>query len=215
MSREPDDPAAPLPPERFDEILRRKAPGFPRSLEPAVIASVSIFLAELDRWRRRTNLTGALTPEELAEHALESLVGSELIVNGERVIDIGSGAGFPGLPLAILRSDLAVTLLEPRGKRAAFLRHVGRTLGLPNTTGLEGRIEEVGGQTFSVATTRAVGSFSRWIGEARFLGPRGLLVAWTTQPDQVALELPGFLLERSVPVPGSARRQIAAFRKRS
>jgi 16S rRNA (guanine527-N7)-methyltransferase len=215
MSREPDDPAAPLPPERFDEILRRKAPGFPTSLEPAVIASVSIFLAELDRWRRRTNLTGALTPEELAAHALESLLGSELIVNGERVIDIGSGAGFPGLPLAILRPDLAVALLEPRAKRAAFLRHVGRALGLPNTTVLEGRIEEVGGQTFSVATTRAVGSFSRWIGESRFLGARGLLLAWTTQPEQVALELPGFLLEQSVPVPGSDRRQIAAFRKRS
>lgn len=215
MSREPDDPAAPLPPERFEEILRRKAPGFLTSLDPAVIASVSIFLAELDRWRRRTNLTGTLTADELAEHALESLVGSELIANGERVIDIGSGAGFPGLPLAILRSDLAVTLLEPRGKRAAFLRHVGRTLGLPNATVLEGRIEEVGAQTFSVATTRAFGGFSRWIGESRFLGARGLLLAWTTQPAQVALELPGFLLERSVPVPGSARRQIAAFRKRS
>jgi 16S rRNA (guanine527-N7)-methyltransferase len=215
MSREPDDPAAPLPPERFDEILRRKAPGFSTSLDPVVIASVSIFLAELDRWRRRTNLTGPLTAEELAEHALESLVGSELIANGERVIDIGSGAGFPGLPIAILRSDLAVTLLEPRGRRAAFLRHVGRALKLANATVLEGRIEEVGGQTFSVATTRAVGSFSRWIGESRFLGARGLLLAWTTEPEKLAQELPGFELERSVPVPGSARRQIAAFRRRS
>ena len=184
-------------------------------MDHAAIASVSVFLAELDRWRRRTNLTGALTPDELAEHALESLVGSELIINRERVIDIGSGAGFPGLPLAILRPDLAVTLLEPRARRAAFLRHVGRTLELPNATVLEGRIEEVGGQTFSVATTRAVGSFSRWIGEARFLEPRGLLLAWTTEPEKVARELPGFLLERSVPVPGSARRQIAAFRKQS
>jgi 16S rRNA (guanine527-N7)-methyltransferase len=213
MSREPDDPAAPLPPEGFDEILRRKAPMFSTSPDPAVIASVSVFLAELDRWRRRANLTGALTVDELAEHALESLVGSELIVNGERVVDIGSGAGFPGLPLAILRPDLEVNLLEPRGKRAAFLRHVVRTLKLQNTAVLEARIEEVGGQTFAVATTRAVGSFSSWIGEAGFLEPRGLFLAWTTEPEKMARELAGFVLERSIPVPGSARRQVAAFRK--
>jgi 16S rRNA (guanine527-N7)-methyltransferase len=213
MSREPDDPAAPLPPERFDEILRRKAPGFSVLPDDTAIASVSFYLAELDRWRRRTNLTGALTADELAEHALESLAGSTLIVNVERVIDIGSGAGFPGLPIAILRPDLSVVLLEPRGKRAAFLRHVVRALKLPNATVLEARIQEVGGQTFGVATTRAVGDFASWIGDSAFLVPRGLLLAWTTEPEKVAQELPGFLLERSVLVPGSARRQIAVFRK--
>ncbi len=213
MSHEPDDPAAPLPPERFEEILRQRAPGFSTIPTPEVIAELSVFLAELDRWRRRTNLTGALTAEELSDHALEALVGSDLIANGERVVDIGSGAGFPGLPLAILRSDIVMTLLEPRGKRAAFLRHVVRTLGLAGTTVLEARIEEVGGQTFGIATTRAVGSFSRWVGDARFLGSRGLLLAWTTEPDSVARDLPGFTLERRIPVPGSARRQIVAFRK--
>lgn len=214
MSREPDEPAAPLPPERFEEILRRQAPRFSTSPESAGVPALSVFLAELDRWRRRTNLVGALSTEELAEHALESLVGSELITNGERVIDIGSGAGFPGLPLAIFRTDLSMTLLEPRGKRAAFLRHAVRTLKLANTTVREARIEEVGGQTFAVATTRAVGGFSTWIGEALFLDPRGLLLAWTTGAQEVARELPGFELERTIHVPGSTRRQVAAFRKR-
>jgi 16S rRNA (guanine527-N7)-methyltransferase len=215
MSREPDEPAAALPPERFDEILRRRAPDF--SVGPGLqdFTALSAFLAELDRWRRKTNLTGALSADELAEHVLEGLVGSELIANGERVIDIGSGAGFPGLPLAIVRRDLSMTLLEPRGKRAAFLRHVVRTLGLENTKVLEARIEEVGGQTYAVATTRAVGGFSSWIGQARFLDSRGLLLAWTTEADEVARELPGFELEQRIPVPGSARRLIAAFRKRS
>ena len=214
MSREPDEPAAPLPPERFEEILRRRAPHFPHRRSPRASGALAVFLAELDRWRRRTNLVGALSTEELAEHALEALVGSELIPNGERVIDIGSGAGFPGLPLAICRADLSMTLLEPRGKRAAFLRHIVRTLKLTNTTVLEARIEEVGGQTFGVATSRAVGGFARWIGDARFLEPGGLLLAWTTEAEEVAGELPGFGLETSVPVPGSARRQVAAFRRR-
>jgi 16S rRNA (guanine(527)-N(7))-methyltransferase RsmG len=214
MSREPEEPAAPLPSERFYEILRRKAPDFSVAPGPRGFTALSVFLAELDRWRRKTNLTGALSADALAEHALEGLVGSELIANGERVIDIGSGAGFPGLPLAIVRADLSMTLLEPRGKRAAFLRHVVRTLGLKNTIVMEARIEEVGGQTYAVATTRAVGGFSGWIGQSRFLDARGLLLAWTTEADEVARELPGFELERSIPVPGSARRQIAAFRKR-
>jgi 16S rRNA (guanine527-N7)-methyltransferase len=215
MSREPVEPAAPLPPDRFEEILRRKAPDFAITPGPVDFTALSVFLAELDRWRRKTNLTGALSAEELAEHALEALVGSELIANGERVIDIGSGAGFPGLPLAILRTDLSMTLLEPRGKRAAFLRHVVRTLGLKNTNVVEARIEEVGGQTFGIATTRAVGGFSSWIGQARFLDSLGLLLAWTTDAEKVAQELPGFVLGRSLSVPGSSRRRIAAFRKRS
>ena len=215
MSREPVEPEAPLPPDRFREILRRKAPEF--EIDPGRLdfRGLSVFLAELDRWRRKTNLAGALTADELAAHALEALVGAELIANGERVIDIGSGAGFPGLPLAIVRTDLFMTLLEPRSKRAAFLRHVVRTLELTNTAVHEARIENVGGQTFAIATTRAVGGFSSWMGQARFLDAHGLLLAWTTDADGVARELPGFELERSLPVPGSARRRIAAFRKRS
>jgi 16S rRNA (guanine527-N7)-methyltransferase len=214
MSREPER-AAPLSPERFEEILGRRAPDFSIEPRPPVLTALSVFLAELDRWRRRTNLTGALSAHELVEHVLEALLGSDLIANGKRVIDIGSGAGFPGLPLAIARGDLAMTLLEPRGKRAAFLRHVVRTLELSNTAILESRIEDVGGQTFAVATTRAVGGFSDWIGQARFLDSRGLLLAWTTEAEELARELSGFELERSVPVPGSARRLIAAFRRGS
>jgi len=201
-------PADPLPPERFEEILRRRAPALGLAAVP-----LSRYLSELDRWRRRVNLTGNLTAEDLAEHVLESIFGSDLILHGARVVDIGSGAGFPGLPLAIARPDLAVTLVEPRGKRAAFLRHAARHLGLAGVAVLEARIEEVGGQTFDVATTRAVGSFADWIGDAGFLEPGGVLLAWTTEPTKIASELPLFVLARAVAIPGSAKRQIAAFRK--
>ena len=211
MSREPADP---LPPERFEEILRRRAPLIGVELERDRVEPLSRYLAELDLWRRRVNLTGNLSAEELTDHTLESLVASDLIAHGERVVDIGSGAGFPGLPLAIFRRDLTLALVEPRSKRTAFLRHVLRTLGLSNVTVLEARIEEVGGQTFGVATTRAVGNYGSWLGKATFLGPSGVLLAWTTDPEKVAAELPGFGLEQVVAIPGSAKRQIAAFRKR-
>jgi 16S rRNA (guanine527-N7)-methyltransferase len=211
MSREPADP---LPPERFEEILRRRAPVLGIVLEGDRVEPLSRYLSELDHWRRRVNLTGNLSAEELSDHTLESLVASGLIAHGEQVVDIGSGAGFPGLPLAVFRPDLIVSLVEPRAKRTAFLRHVARTLGQANVTVIEARIEDVGGQTFGFATTRAVGGYGSWIGKAAFLRPRGVLLAWTTDPAAVARELPGLELARALAIPGSARRAIGVFVKR-
>lgn len=213
MSPGPQD-ALPVPPEGFEKFLAAQ-PGFGVPLSDTVVSVVAVYLAELDRWRRKTNLTGHLSARELARHALESVLPIDIIVHGERVVDIGSGAGLPGLPLAIARRDLDVTLVEPRRKRCVFLRHVARTLDLANVRVLERRIEEVGGQTFGVATTRAVGNFAQWLRGAGFLDPGGRILAWTTERRELAEALgPSFELERSIPIPGSAKRQIAVFRKR-
>jgi 16S rRNA (guanine527-N7)-methyltransferase len=206
-------PAHPLPPERFEDLLREEAAA--SSLSCASMVSLSRYLSELDHWRRRINLTGQLTAEDLVDHALESLVPSDLLSGSGSLIDIGSGAGLPGAPLAIVSPDISVTLLEPRARRAAFLRHLVRALPLPNTRVLESRIEEVGGQTFGAAATRAVGRLDRLLRNAPFLEPGGLLLLWTTEPDERARELPAFELELVRPVPGSRRRVVAAFRKRS
>jgi 16S rRNA (guanine527-N7)-methyltransferase len=211
MSRAPE---APLPAERFADLLAGRTSTFGLTLDAGTLSGMAAYLAELDRWRQTTNLTGRLSPEELSDHALEALVASPLIADGERVADIGSGAGFPGLPLAIGRPRVAFTLIEPRGKRAAFLRHAVRALGLQNTTVLEARIEKVGGQTFDAATTRAVGGFDAWMGDAGFLSRGGRLLAWTTDPAAVSSELgPRFRLGRDVPIPGSRVRRIAVFER--
>lgn len=205
---------SPLAPEGYARLLRNLCPGFSLDLAAPAIAGLASYLAELDLWRRRINLTGNLSAEELASHALESVLGAGLIAHGERVVDIGSGAGFPGLPLAIARPDLSVTLVEPRGKRCAFLRHVARSVSLENLRVIEGRIEEVGGQTFDVATTRAVGDLPGLLGNAPSLEPGGALMAWTTEPEALAASLePGFSLERTIAVPGSSRRRIACYRR--
>ena len=108
-----------------------------------------------------------------------------------------------------------MTLVEPRGKRAAFLRHVVRALTLPNVAVIEARIENVGGQTFDAATTRAVGGFGAWIGDAAFLRGGGRLLAWTTDPAAVGRELgPRFRLGRELSIPGSRARKVAVFEKR-
>lgn len=209
MSRAPADS---LPPERFEELLRREEPA--TALSPDQASLLARYLSELDRWRRRTNLTGPLTASELVEHAVEALVPIELLTPAVSLVDIGSGAGFPGLPLAIARPDVSVTLLEPRSRRAAFLRHVARTLPLPNAAVHEARIEKVGGQTFGVAAVRAVGRLDRILGEGRFLDPHGLLFLWTTEPGQRGRELPAFGLETVLPIPGTRSRAVAVFRKR-
>ena len=208
MSRTPADP---LPPEHFEELLRAGAA--PSPYPPRTTVLLGRYLSELDAWRRRINLTGRLTARELSEHALESIVPIALLPQSATLIDIGSGAGFPGVPLAIARPDLRLTLLEPRVKRAAFLRHVARVLPLPGAVIEEARIENVGGQTFEAAATRAVGGLEQVIGNTAFLAPGGILLLWTTRQQERARELSPLHLAEVLPIPGSNRRVIAAFRK--
>lgn len=121
----------------------------------------------------------------------------------------------PGVPLAISRPDLSVTLLEPRVKRAAFLRHVVRNVPVENARVVEKRAEELSDEAYDVATTRAVGAVARVLRGAKFLGRQGGLLAWTTEPEEMEDALaPVFSLETVVAVPDSHRRVIALFRKR-
>jgi len=204
----------PLSPEAFRALLGRGASPFGLELSTESQEALASYLAELDRWRRRVNLTGPMSARELVSHALESALGAPMLPAGARVIDVGSGAGFPGLPLAIVRPDLAVTLLEPRGKRASFLRHAGRALALPNLLVLEESVERLEVPAWSAATSRAVGRLASILGPASFLTPGGTLLAWTTRGTELAGELaPVFALVRLQPVPGSRKRAILLFRK--
>ncbi|HEV2064619.1 MAG TPA: 16S rRNA (guanine(527)-N(7))-methyltransferase RsmG [Thermoanaerobaculia bacterium] len=208
--------AAAFPPEGFQKLLEAEAlrAGVPL-YEPALHA-LGRYLGELDSWRRRINLTGDLAPEDLCVHALESAAGASLIPHGARVLDIGSGGGFPGVPISIARPDLSVTLLEPRGKRASFLRHVVRTVPIENARVLAERVEDLVSQDYDAATCRAVGDLAEMIDGAPFLALSGLLLAWTTEPRQLAEALaPHFSLDQSELLPSADRRSIALFRKQN
>lgn len=203
------------PPEFFAGEITRELPRFGLSLDMPRLLVLSRYLAGLDLWRRRTSLTGPMSAEELVPHALESIFGEKLIPDGARLLDIGSGAGLPGIPLAIVRPDLAVTLLEPRGKRAAFLRHAVRAVPVRNAQVLEERVEKMAVAAYDVATVRALGGLAGRIDGARFLVKTGALLAWTTEPESVERALAGvFSLETVISVPGSRRRAVALFRKR-
>lgn len=140
-----------------------------RRLDPAVTdQQCQQFLRyrqELLEWNSRFNLTAITDPDEiLIRHFLDS--ASILVVYDEpqaRVLDIGAGAGFPGLPLKILRPQWRVVLLEATGKKVTFLQHVIKTLELRDVEAVHGRAEELAHRqtyraSFDLVTARAVAS---------------------------------------------------------
>jgi len=104
---------------------------------------------ELTTWNAKHNLTAIRDPEQVrVKHFLDSL-SALLVMSGskmERVIDVGTGAGFPGIPLKILCPGIQLTLVESVGKKVRFCQHIVDTLNLNEVTVLQGRVEEVGRQ---------------------------------------------------------------------
>ena len=203
-----------LPPEEFRSLLEEELPRFALPVPPDTeLDRLARFLSELDRWRARINLTGRLSAAELVRHAAESLVGERFLPSRSRVADIGTGGGFPGVPLAIVRPDLDVTWVEPREKRVAFLRHILRAVPVENAQAMAERLEELSPESFDAATSRAV-AVSPSLRESAFLGRDGRLVLWTTDVEGLAAALaPAMRFEDAVGIPFSRRRRVAIFRK--
>jgi 16S rRNA (guanine(527)-N(7))-methyltransferase RsmG len=201
-------------PEAFDPHLASLAPKLSVDLPDEDRGKLALYLAELFSWNDSTNLFGRLSKEDLARHALESTLGATLFEPGERIVDIGSGGGFPGIPLAV--AGLEVTLLEPRERRAAFLRHVLRRIPGLKASVLVDRVEKLSAKRFTAASVRAVGGLGALIGKGDFLETHGRLVIWTADPGKNAGELSrAFILERELAIPRTSRRKIVVFRKRS
>jgi 16S rRNA (guanine527-N7)-methyltransferase len=133
--------------------MDRDAP--PGRLQPEQEEKLRRFVEELQRRGERTNLVGSTLRGEIEKHVEDSLGASGALGEGARVVDLGSGAGFPGIPLAIVRPDLDLVLVEIRERRVHFLRHIVRTLGLGCRVDRR-RIEEPEAQRFDVALLRAV-----------------------------------------------------------
>ncbi len=174
-----------------------------------------VYLAELIKWNKRINLTGITDAKQIViKHFLDSLAylkgfGSDDV----KVIDIGSGAGFPGLPLKIVKPELQLTLLDARFKRVAFLKELSRRLKLEETKIVHGRAEELAAdpryhQQYNVATARALTQLDNLVSLAfPYIVPGGkLLVSYGAQVNRQiesatkVLKNQGGSLEAVIPV---------------
>ena len=171
------------------------------------------YLALLDRWNRTYNLTAIRDPREMVtRHLLDSLAMHPFVERGT-LADLGTGPGLPGIPLAIAKPDLQVTLVESNGKKARFLREAVRTLGLGNARVAESRAEALDEPAaYDALTARALDVLSGIIEVGgHLLKPQGQLLAmkgvhpheeiaalpagWRLQ-DVHALAVPGLVGER-------------------
>jgi len=159
-----------------------------------LIPRLSTYLDLLLKWNARTNLTAIRDPEEIVRrHFGESLFAARRLANANldpanpdqgtiTLLDFGSGAGFPGLPIALLRPDIQVTLAESQNKKAAFLREAVRTLTLPNVEVWAARVETLpADRQFHIVALRAVDNMEAALTAAKVrIVPGGQLALLTT-----------------------------------
>jgi 16S rRNA (guanine527-N7)-methyltransferase len=186
------------------------------------IDALSWLSGELVRWNARVNLTAILDPIEIGDkHILDSLTVLRVLdSNGATLLDAGTGGGFPGLPLAIARPGLAVTLVDAVAKKVGFLKHVIAELGLaPRVRAvhqtLRGNAQAEGLGPFDTAVSRACMDPTRWAALARpYLRKGGMLVVMGGG-DMAAPPLDGWQgprVERVVLPLTGADRTLLAYR---
>jgi len=172
--------------DRLNQLLT-EAGGAPLDISGS--EKFAAYLTLLQKWNAKTNLT-AIRDEEgiLSRHFLESILCARALPDDIRtILDFGSGAGFPGIPIALMRSNLLVTLAESQNKKAAFLREAVRTLGL-TTKVHSGRAEDLK-ERFDCITLRAVDKMEKAIPAAiDLLAPTGWLAILTSREETPTIQ---------------------------
>jgi len=169
--------------------------------DPVCEAALLSYLALLERWNRTYNLTAVKDPVQMVtRHLLDSLSVAPW-VNGGRLLDAGTGPGLPGIPLAISRPDVHVTLLDSAGKKIRFLNHVRRELGLENISPVQERLESFSSpHPFEAIISRAFTDLASFARAARHLAhaPVRLLAMKGRRPEKELGELPQWVRVDSI-----------------
>jgi 16S rRNA (guanine527-N7)-methyltransferase len=180
-----------MAPTRLNQLLEQS--GHP-PLAPATSEKFATYLTLLQKWNAKTNLT-AIRDEEgiLSRHFLESILcATALPPNIATLLDFGSGAGFPGIPIALMRPEIQVTLAESQNKKAAFLREAVRVLNLDSgvqATKVHSARAEGLTTRYDCVTLRAVDNMAAAIPAAiQLLKPEGQLAILTTQEDTQTIQ---------------------------
>ncbi len=163
---------------RSQEIAAAIRP-LPGTFPDEAAERMAALLAELDKWSRRVNLTAVRDPQQMVTlHLLDSLAVRPLL-EGDTVLDVGTGAGFPGLPLAIAEPERRFTLLDSNTRKIQFVQHVAGLLGLDNVEAAKGRSEDFApGRRFDTVIARALAALPRLAEIAgHHVGEDGVFVA--------------------------------------
>jgi 16S rRNA (guanine527-N7)-methyltransferase len=165
-------------------------------------------LDELERWNRTYNLTAIRNREDMLTHHLLDSLSIYPDLQGSSVADVGTGAGFPGLPLAVVNPERRFTLIDSNGKKIRFVQHAARELGLDNVEGLHGRVEAMKvAKPFDTVVSRAFAPLPAMVANvAPLCGPGTRVLAMKGKWPQEELDaLPAGWLQqgsRELTVPG-------------
>jgi 16S rRNA (guanine527-N7)-methyltransferase len=192
-------------------------------ISPQLAAQLTDYLELLLKWNARTNLTAIREPEEIVRrHFGESLfLGEKLgaylgahLGDCATLLDFGSGAGFPGVPVQLLRPEIAVTLAESQGKKAAFLREVVRHFGL-KTEVWPNRVETMPPERrFDAVALRAVDKMESAVREAAVRASRCVLILGTSRASFAEALAAEFSVVERLQLPGSADGMLEVLRRR-
>ena len=203
-----------------EEVIRRALGEFQIALSYKQVTYIQQYTRILQHWNEKLNLTAIKDPLEiLHRHFCESMYAAVAVpINAGRLADIGSGPGFPGLPLKILRPELQLILVESNIKKGTFLAEVIRELGLPNARVLISRYEELGEELapLDFVCSRAVGEFGpflEWAASDRVSASRVILWIGGRNLDEARKSLQ-WDWQEPIPVPQSLRRYLLVGSKR-
>ncbi|KAB0667734.1 16S rRNA (guanine(527)-N(7))-methyltransferase RsmG [Oryzomonas japonica] len=146
------------------------------------LQAFELFADQLKKWNRKINLTAIISDDEIAvKHIIDALMFAGCVRDNERVLDIGSGAGVPAIPLKIVKPSVPVTSVDAVGKKILFQRHVARLLKFDGFEAIHGRVEELcgtRGHGFDLITSRAFSRLEQFVGlAAPLLAGTGRLIA--------------------------------------
>lgn len=165
--------------ENFIQVLRQGMSELSLNIDESIIESFYTYSIELLEWNKKIGLTSITSIEEVAiKHFIDSVLPAKFINNGSFLMDIGTGGGFPGIPLKIYMPDLKVLLLEASEKKVTFLKHIIRVLGLREITPINQRAEAKGfssimKETLDVVVSRAFTNFRDFFNIARLYVKQG------------------------------------------
>jgi 16S rRNA (guanine527-N7)-methyltransferase len=204
-----------------EETIRRALNEFQIALDDEQVLCIQRYIRILLQWNEKLNLTAIRDPLEiLHRHFCESMyAGVALSVKGGRLADIGSGPGFPGIPLKILRPELELFLVESNIKKGTFLAEVVRDLGLSNTRVLISRYEELSEEVVPLdyVCSRALGEFDRflaWASSERVAAKN--VIMWVGGRDLEEIQkTDGWEWAEPVAIPRSLRRFLLLGRNKA